>query len=491
MSSSSQSITNFSSTSKSNKESAPAPEKEISRNEALETLLSDEDLSDLCLQGKDGVLVHANRCLLAARSSIFRRMLFGEFSERDSSIVTVDYHSNVLRAIVQYIYTDDCSVFHQKCDADLARTVVSLIDASNFFNLSKLRRKAQKWACNSMQQHPFIAGVFLDECSSLCSGGFGFEEDYAMNTIRSFPAAMLQNESALHSLRPGTIELLMQDEKIEADEYTLFLLLQAWSKATPPRGSLPGNSNKDESWQEDRKEIAIDLIRHLRLDRIDPSSLSTTVFQSGLVSTEKLLEAYRTQALSAERQYGVTYKLQRYNSRPVWQRTGDSLFTSSYEKHEVELLQVSALTRGIHRWKVRIEAICPKGVWLGLASTAVPLKANEWLGSQKGGWVYGSEKGVVCHDDSARDRQHHQHRQEEVDNGGNPPFGAGSEVSMTLDLNADCGGTLSASVDDNPSVVLFSGLLSHLMQHEGAGGFVPAVSLKRPGCVRILEMSSV
>jgi hypothetical protein len=468
------------------------PEKEVSRNEALETLLNDEDLADLTLQGKDGVLVHANRCMLAARSSVFRRMLFGEFSESDSSIVTVDYHSEVLKAIVQYIYTDDSKIFHKKCDADLARTVVSLIDAANFFNLGKLRRKAQKWAFTSMQQHPFIAGVFLDECSSLCSGGFGPEEEYALNTIRSFPSAMLQDGSALFSLNPATMEQLMQDEKIEADEYTLFLLLEAWSKATPPAGYTrrhepPSSSTDDErdfSWQENRKDIAMSLVKHIRLDRIDPSSLSSTVFNSGLVSTEHLLDAYRTQALSAERQYGVTYKLQRYNSRPVWQRTCESLFTSSYDKHEVELLQVSSLTRGVHRWKIRIEAVCPKGVWLGLASTAIPLKANEWLGSQKGGWVYGST-GVICHDDSARNRQ------EDVDKGGNPPFGAGSEVCMTLDLSADCGGTLSASVDENPSVLLFSGLLSHLMQHEGAGGFVPAVSLKRPGCVRILEMSSV
>ena len=40
----------------------------ITRKQAFYSLLTDEELSDITLRGTDGTLVHANRCMLAARS---------------------------------------------------------------------------------------------------------------------------------------------------------------------------------------------------------------------------------------------------------------------------------------------------------------------------------------------------------------------------------------------------------------------------------------
>ena len=40
----------------------------ITRKQAFSSLLTDEELSDITLRGTDGTLVHANRCMLAARS---------------------------------------------------------------------------------------------------------------------------------------------------------------------------------------------------------------------------------------------------------------------------------------------------------------------------------------------------------------------------------------------------------------------------------------
>ena len=41
----------------------------ITRKQAFRALLTDEELSDITLHGKDGSIVHANRCMLASRSS--------------------------------------------------------------------------------------------------------------------------------------------------------------------------------------------------------------------------------------------------------------------------------------------------------------------------------------------------------------------------------------------------------------------------------------
>ena len=41
----------------------------ITREQAFQSMLDDEELSDIELHGKDGSIVHANRGVLAARSS--------------------------------------------------------------------------------------------------------------------------------------------------------------------------------------------------------------------------------------------------------------------------------------------------------------------------------------------------------------------------------------------------------------------------------------
>jgi hypothetical protein len=75
--------------------------------EALKALLlTKEELSDLTLKGKDGSTVRANRAMLAARSPVFHRMLYGQFSEAEQSVVELGYTGDVLKEIVEYIHTD-------------------------------------------------------------------------------------------------------------------------------------------------------------------------------------------------------------------------------------------------------------------------------------------------------------------------------------------------------------------------------------------------
>lgn len=60
---------------------------QITLKDALRALFTDPSLSDVNLKGTDGVLVHANRCILAARSQVFRNMLYGDFLEAGESVV--------------------------------------------------------------------------------------------------------------------------------------------------------------------------------------------------------------------------------------------------------------------------------------------------------------------------------------------------------------------------------------------------------------------
>jgi hypothetical protein len=55
--------------------------KGITLKRALEALYCDEELSDVKFEGTDGGIVPANSGILAARSPVFRSLLFGNFSE--------------------------------------------------------------------------------------------------------------------------------------------------------------------------------------------------------------------------------------------------------------------------------------------------------------------------------------------------------------------------------------------------------------------------
>ena len=68
-------------------------EREPSRLEAFAAILKEDDFHDVALKGKDGVIVHANRFVLAARSLVFRKMLLGNFTEASSEVVNIlDYN---------------------------------------------------------------------------------------------------------------------------------------------------------------------------------------------------------------------------------------------------------------------------------------------------------------------------------------------------------------------------------------------------------------
>jgi BTB/POZ domain len=88
-----------------NKPRSDHDQDEPSRDGALRSLLTREDLSDVTLRGSDGILVLANRNILARRSSVFFGMLYGPFKEASNPVVDVGYEGKVLQAIVSYMRT--------------------------------------------------------------------------------------------------------------------------------------------------------------------------------------------------------------------------------------------------------------------------------------------------------------------------------------------------------------------------------------------------
>jgi hypothetical protein len=78
--------------------------------------------------------------------------------------------------------------------------------------------------------------------------------------------------------------------------------------------------------------------KYIFLEHIDPEPLSSTVKSSGLVTSDQLLDAYKTQAHLAKQQHGMFYKKMRVQT---WKSTYDvtlsvELFISRHGRPVVE-----------------------------------------------------------------------------------------------------------------------------------------------------------
>mmetsp|Transcript_24195 Transcript_24195/g.35848 ORF Transcript_24195/g.35848 Transcript_24195/m.35848 type:complete len:200 (-) Transcript_24195:598-1197(-) len=105
----------------------------------LQAHLDDTQISDVTLRGTDGRSVVAIRSILAMRSRYFKSLLFGNFQERNLSEVPLGFSSLVLRAVVEYCYTDEMKItFENLSFEETARSMVGLVAAGSYFELGGL-----------------------------------------------------------------------------------------------------------------------------------------------------------------------------------------------------------------------------------------------------------------------------------------------------------------------------------------------------------------
>lgn len=176
----------------------------------VRSIHGDEEMSDIRLQGVDGDPIPANRCILSARSRVFRRMLYGPFAESGEALVHIGYGSDVLRRVVQFCYTDEIGrvtttnttisssstsgrdrtihnnkyiypiAFESKDDSDdenddeeeeqtekTVRSIIRTVDAARYFELRDLELKATVWATIAVNRRPSLACPTLDEATNV------------------------------------------------------------------------------------------------------------------------------------------------------------------------------------------------------------------------------------------------------------------------------------------------------------------------------------
>ena len=129
----------------------------------------------------------------------------------------------------------------------------------------------------------------------------------------------------VHALSADTLSKIILDTRMKCAELTLFLALKEWSDLKGLEKEDAGSSNATAG-----KSIA----KNINLAQISPSDLLSIVMQSGLVEQERVYEAFRDQALRAERQ-GVCFGGKRFYD-PFWTTSKDQQHRSDAELHSTE-----------------------------------------------------------------------------------------------------------------------------------------------------------
>ena len=302
----------------------------------------------------------AHKGMLAARSPVFRRLLFDhkqqqqraaeasshanveEKKEHDDddndasdkqSVLTVNYSSQVMRAVVEYIYSDDATVFHGSNGGDamiaIVPTLVGLVDAATFYQLPNLRSKAEAYVGTMLSRNPLIAIPIMVACQSHGKAVSGMH-NLCHKMIRSSPRIFLQGKSTddkchLSLLSVTQIEDLLKDGLFEGDELTLFFILKAWtvidnietgmerkSKLPEDLSTKPMGRSTSSRSRSSKIESARQLSKYIQLEKVDPVELTEFVGNSGLVPMGQLCRAYETQALMARRKRDIKYNSPRF-----------------------------------------------------------------------------------------------------------------------------------------------------------------------------------
>eukprot|EP00523_Entomoneis_sp_CCMP467_P010766 CAMPEP_0168723988 /NCGR_PEP_ID=MMETSP0724-20121128/3403_1 /TAXON_ID=265536 /ORGANISM="Amphiprora sp., Strain CCMP467" /LENGTH=474 /DNA_ID=CAMNT_0008770721 /DNA_START=36 /DNA_END=1460 /DNA_ORIENTATION=- len=455
-------------------------DEEVPCDKLLSVMLQDE-LSDITLKASDGVEVLACRAVLAAKSKVLRKMLYGNFVEASHRTIQIGYEGVILTALVEYIYTDTASLLKrtthknsnnnnndtlpapqqqpEPTEAYHAATrrvqnLVKLNAAGTYFNLPRLCEKVRKELSAWLKTNPELSFALLEagkEQGPSVPNEISF--DLALYHIRNNTQGVIKDPNMIVQLSSPVLEMILTDQKHTMNEMDLFQLLQWWAQGIDG-GDL------------DRIDTARTLSQHIRLELIDPVNLSTVVTESGLVSESRLCEAYKVLALAAHANMVLPKKQFRLELK--WLDSQSDVVTSpAVNTHEVKLLDYPEMTSGTFQWCCELEELC-NYTWLGVQHTGMQ-DANF-----DDGCFFYSHAGTLYPNRTSSST---------IGFG----FAPGSKVTLTLDLRADAdqGGTLTATVvEGGAPITLFTNMRQEVLNCEG--GFVPAAWLKSPGRVRIL-----
>ena len=246
----------------------------------LGTLIDSPDLCDVAFivgQQDEAEVVHGVRAILAARSKVFRSMLFGEGwleqSQRSgSSVQQIEMPENgpeAFRTMMRYVHSG-AVVFEPG-------TVMEVLQLADYFALDELKAGCGEYIAKTINTE--TAAVLLQTAHTF---GEGMLVDKCVQFIEVHTDAVLASEAFREAaLSPELLcKLLSLDALTCASELALYRATVAWGRAYCAQH--PGIALAD---------ALAEPLRHIRLPLIPTSGLMGVVRPDGLVPVDLLLEA--------------------------------------------------------------------------------------------------------------------------------------------------------------------------------------------------------
>jgi len=251
----------------------------------IASMFGDEELCDIHIKCSDGGNIPVVKSILAARSTVFRQMFFrqangtkqgmGSTSEK-ACYEFKEWDSRTMWMIVEYCYTDACSLLSGEPTDDVARMIVHLRVASKKFRLIGLLEKLNQWSWRQLNRHPGLCCALIDE-------GLKFNDidETALQTLQiKSRAAMLPESSAVGSgvlslSKPGLLFILRTIED-STSHLMLLKVIETWVEF--------GCEDSPEREELAREAFGIKLAnRFVKLSRISPTELAAATKRSKLL----------------------------------------------------------------------------------------------------------------------------------------------------------------------------------------------------------------
>lgn len=214
-------------------ETSPTAAMEVMQ-QVWETLQEHDQVWDLSLQSMDGLTVRTCRLLLAARSPVWKNLLYSNVG-RHLTTLAVPFDRLTLQAIVEYCRTNRLTDF-QRCHFTLLchavrqqgiHKLIRLFSAAVDLQMTGLQRLVHQLVQRVVAVSPPLACVVLEEAplSSTLA-------DYALQMIQGRPYVTLDTpfhqEGGVTFLSKDRFVQVLQSPNLEAGEAFLFFKLCEW-----------------------------------------------------------------------------------------------------------------------------------------------------------------------------------------------------------------------------------------------------------------------
>eukprot|EP00562_Extubocellulus_spinifer_P013267 CAMPEP_0178553758 /NCGR_PEP_ID=MMETSP0697-20121206/7981_1 /TAXON_ID=265572 /ORGANISM="Extubocellulus spinifer, Strain CCMP396" /LENGTH=426 /DNA_ID=CAMNT_0020186683 /DNA_START=60 /DNA_END=1340 /DNA_ORIENTATION=- len=215
--------------------------------------LRDADACDITLVGSDGGTVPAFRTILALRSKVFGRMLLGDFKEGRSDEIRLEYHSTILKDVVEYCCSDGIARFDAyfksdttKPEEDIAtlRDMVTVAAASHFFGLKGLYSYVVEDMLGTIiRQDTRRPGANRDaRCFDICTIWDESLKQASLHELQSLALDAIEDNtfhtlvrdvggfSGVAVLSPDALLRLVQDDRLVVHANDLLSAVHEWSE---------------------------------------------------------------------------------------------------------------------------------------------------------------------------------------------------------------------------------------------------------------------